>query len=46
MISWNDIGGLQVVSKLDEILKKWFGVELFYPDASNKIRSKHFSLKT
>lgn len=39
MIKWEDIGGLQVVSKLDEVIKKWFEVELLYSDSHYKLKS-------
>ena len=41
MINWNDVSQLHVISKLEEILKQWFGVELFYTDSLGKVRSKH-----
>ena len=41
MINWNDLKGLHVISKLEEILNKWFGVEAIYTDAHYKIRSGH-----
>ena len=39
MIKWEEIKGLHVITKLDEILSKWFGVEQFYIDSHYKIRS-------
>lgn len=41
MINWKEMSGLHVISKLEEILGKWFGVELLYTDHNGKIRSKH-----
>ncbi|EQC46852.1 sigma-54-dependent Fis family transcriptional regulator [Bacteriovorax sp. Seq25_V] len=41
MINWNDLKGLHVISKLEEILNKWFGVEAIYTDAHYKVRSGH-----
>jgi transcriptional regulator with PAS, ATPase and Fis domain len=41
MINWKEISGLHVISKLEEILDKWFGVEQVYSDMHYKIRSGH-----
>jgi transcriptional regulator with PAS, ATPase and Fis domain len=41
MINWEEISGLHVIAKLEEILAKWFGVESIYADHHGKIRSKH-----
>ena len=41
MIDWKEISGLHVISKLEEILEKWFGVEQVYSDMHYKIRSGH-----
>ncbi|OUR93741.1 hypothetical protein A9Q84_19965 [Halobacteriovorax marinus] len=41
MINWKEISGLHVISKLEEILGKWFGVEQVYSDMHYKIRSGH-----
>jgi len=41
MINWQDLGKLHVVSKLEGILGKWFGVEMFYTDAHGKVWSDH-----
>ena len=41
MINWQDMGKLHVVSKLEAILGKWFGVEMFYTDAHGKMWSHH-----
>ncbi len=41
MINWKEMNGLHVVAKLEQILNKWFGVEIFYIDPHGKIRSKH-----
>lgn len=40
MIDWKEMSGLHVISKLEEILNKWFGVEIFYTDNNYKIRSQ------
>ena len=39
MINWTDLKGLHAVSKLEEILNKWFGVEVLFVDHHYKIRS-------
>ncbi|PIK14154.1 sigma-54 dependent transcriptional regulator [Halobacteriovorax sp. JY17] len=41
MINWQEISDLHVISKLEEILSKWFGVEQIYSDMHYKIRSGH-----
>lgn len=41
MINWKDLKSLHVISKLEEILNKWFGVEVIYTDSHFKIRSAH-----
>lgn len=41
MIDWKEMNGLHVISKLEEIINRWFGVELFWADLHNKIRSHH-----
>lgn len=41
MINWKEMKNLHVISKLEEILRKWYGVELFWADAHNKIQSGH-----
>ena len=41
MINWQDMGKLHVISKLEGILGKWFGVEMFYTDAHGKLWSDH-----
>lgn len=41
MIKWDEIRDLHVISKLEEILGKWFGVEQFYTDTHYKVRSNH-----
>ena len=40
MINWNEIRELHVISRLEQIIKKWFGVEIFYTDEHYKIRSR------
>ena len=39
MINWKEMRNLHVISKLQEILNKWYGVELVYADGHNKIQS-------
>jgi two-component system, NtrC family, response regulator HupR/HoxA len=41
MINWEEMKNLHVISKLEEILSRWYGVELIWTDAQNKIRSGH-----
>lgn len=41
MIDWKEMSDLHVVAKLEEILNKWWGVEMFWTDLNYKIRSKH-----
>jgi two-component system response regulator HupR/HoxA len=41
MINWQDLGKLHVISKLEGILGKWFGVEMFYTDTHGKVWSDH-----
>ena len=40
MINWNEMNGLHVISKLEQILGRWFGVEMIYTDLHSKIRSR------
>ena len=39
MINWKEIKDLHVISKLEEIMSKWFNVELFFTDEVYKIQS-------
>ncbi|HAZ12778.1 MAG TPA: nitrogen fixation protein NifA [Bdellovibrionales bacterium] len=41
MMNWKEISSLHVVAKLDQILGRWFGVELIYIDQHFKIQSRH-----
>ena len=41
MINWNEMKSLHVVAKLEQILNRWYGVELFWADARNRIQSGH-----
>ena len=41
MINWKEISELHVITKLEEIINKWFGVELLYSDSHCKVRSGH-----
>ncbi|MBF0209165.1 MAG: hypothetical protein HQK53_20085, partial [Oligoflexia bacterium] len=40
MINWEEISNLHVITKLKQILIKWFGVELFYANQHSKIQGK------
>jgi len=42
MINWQEMGNLHVICKLQEILGKWFNVEVIFSDMNYKIRSHHF----
>ena len=39
MIKWKEISDLHVISKLEHIIGKWFGIEMFYTDEHGKIQS-------
>ncbi len=39
MINWKEISRLHVVKRMEEVIERWFGVELFYTDEHYKIRS-------
>lgn len=41
MINWKEMKNLHVISKLSEILHKWYGTELIWSDAHGKIKSSH-----
>lgn len=41
MIKWQDMGKLHVITKLEEILGRWFDIEMFYTDAHGKLWSDH-----
>ena len=41
MINWKEMKNLHVISKLSEILNKWYGTELIWADAQSKIQSGH-----
>lgn len=41
MIKWKEINGLHVVSKFEQILSKWFGVEQIFADHCSKIQGPH-----
>ncbi len=41
MINWKEMKNLHVISKLSEILNKWYGTELVWADAQSKIQSGH-----
>ncbi len=41
MINWKDMRNLHVISKLEQILNKWYGVELLWADSNSKIQSTH-----
>lgn len=39
MIDWKTIKDLHVIKKMEEILGRWFGVELFYTDENGRIQN-------
>ncbi|MBP9673497.1 MAG: sigma-54-dependent Fis family transcriptional regulator [Bacteriovoracaceae bacterium] len=39
MINWKNIGDLHAIKKLEEVIGKWFGIELFFTDEHGKIQS-------
>lgn len=41
MIRWKELSDLHVISKLEQILGRWFGVEQIFVDTHGKIQSKH-----
>lgn len=41
MINWKEMKNLHVISKLSEILNKWYGTELIWTDSHGKIQSGH-----
>jgi len=41
MINWKEMKNLHVISKLSEILYKWYGTELIWTDSQGKIQSGH-----
>jgi len=41
MIDWKEMKNLLVISKLSEILYKWYGTELIWTDSQAKIQSGH-----
>ncbi len=41
MINWKEMKNLHVISKLSEILHKWYGTELIWTDSHGKIQSGH-----
>ena len=43
MINWKEMSELHVISKLEEILAKWFNVEVIYSDVNYKIRSNQLT---
>lgn len=43
MINWDSASRLHVINKIEEILARWFGVEVFYCDQHGKLRSMHFN---
>ena len=38
MINWKEISGLHVIQRLERIIGKWFGVEVFFTDEHFKIQ--------
>ena len=41
MIKWKEMSSLHAINKLQNILGKWFGVEVFYTDTHYKVQSDH-----
>ena len=41
MINWNDMKNLHVIAKLEDILSKWYGIDLLYVDKNQNIKSGH-----
>lgn len=41
MINWKEMTGLHVIAKFEQILAKWFGIEVFYIDPHGRIKSRH-----
>jgi len=41
MINWKEMSDLHVISKLEHILGKWFGLEMLFTDIHYKIQSRH-----
>src|SRR3989339_1076076 len=41
MINWQEMGKLHVICKLQEILGKWFNIEVIFSDMNYKVRSHH-----
>ncbi len=39
MVNWGEISSLHVIGKLEEILNKWFGVELLFVDSHLNVQS-------
>jgi len=42
MINWKEMNNLHVIQKLQQILGKWFGVDLFYANEYGKIQNNIF----
>ena len=45
MINWKEMKNLHVISKLSEILYKWYGTELMWTDSQAKIQSGHLDME-
>ena len=41
MINWKEINGLHAIAKLEEILCKWYNVEVIFTDEHCKIQGHH-----
>lgn len=39
MINWKTVGDLHAIKKMEDIVSRWFGVEVFYTDEHGKIQS-------
>jgi len=40
MINWKEMESLHVISKMEEILSKWYGLELIWVDKNGKVSSR------
>ena len=50
MINWKEMRNLHVIGKLEDILNRWFGVELVWADSHGRVQSgimdKDFAFKS
>ena len=42
MVNWNELKNLRIVAKFEEILAKWYGVDVLFVDSYCKVKSSHF----